>query len=128
MSKEFEVEGFKPGVLVAGADLSTHQHKAVALNNAGAVVLAGDGVLALGILKNAPILGEACEIDFDGISKAIIGGSVTNAGTKLAANASGQLIAAASAKHVVAILLVPSVAAGDKASVKVVGLAGQLLA
>lgn len=128
MSKEFEVEGFKPGVLVAGADLSAHQHKAVMLDTAGAVVLATAGALVLGILKNAPVLGEACEIDFSGISKAVIGAGVTNAGTKLASNGSGLLITAVSTNHVAAILLVPGVASGDKASVKIIGLSGQVLA
>lgn len=128
MSKEFEVPGFKPGVYVAGEDLSADQFKAVKLNNAGAVVKCGDGDLALGILKNAPILGEACEIDESGISKALIGGAVTNAMTKLASDANGKLIVAASGKHVVGVSAVGGLADGDKASVEVVGKAGALLA
>lgn len=128
MSKELEVAGFKPGVLVAGADLSSHQFKQVKLDNSGDVVLAGDGDLVLGTLQNKPIQGEACEIEMDGISKAVIGASVTNAGTKLASDASGKLITAVSAKHVAAIALYGGLADGDVVGVKVVGLSGQLLA
>lgn len=124
----FQVPGFKPGCLVAGADLSAKQFYAVKLNSAGEVVLAGDGELSIGLLQNKPVSGEACEIDMDGISKAVMGGTTANANTKLASDGNGKLITAASGKHVVAILLAPSAVSGDILSVKVVGAAGQLLA
>lgn len=127
MSNAYQVPGFKPGTFTAGADLSGHQFKSVKLNAAGNVVLCGDGELSLGILQNKPISGEACEIDMSGISKAIMGGIVANAGTKLASDLNGKLIAAVATKHVVAILLAPSAVDGDVLSVKVIGTSGQLL-
>lgn len=128
MSEAYEVPGFKPGVLVAGADLSAKQFQPVKLNSSGLVVLGGDGDLCLGILQNAPISGEACEIDMDGISKAVAGAALATPGTKLASNGTGKLIAAASAKHVVAVSLSTAGADGEILAVKIVGLSGQLLA
>ena len=120
MSKEFEVSGFKPGVLVAGADLSTHQYKPVAIDTDGDVILAVDGALAIGILQNKPLEGEACEIEMDGISKAVIGVSLTNAGTLLTpAATTGKLVAAASGDFVCAVQLAAGLADGDIAAVKV---------
>lgn len=128
MSNTPEVAGFKPGVLKAGADLSSHQFKGVKVADDGDVELAGDGNLIAGVLQNKPISGEACEIEFDGISKAISGAAIANAGTKLAVNASGLFIAAAQAKHVVAVNLTPSGGANELISVAVIGLKGHLLA
>lgn len=128
MSNAFEVAGFKPGVLKAGADLSSAQFLGVKLNNAGDVVLAGDGDLSIGVLQNKPILGEACEIEFDGLSKAVSGAAVANAGTKLATNAAGKYIAAVSTKHVVAVNLTPSGALDELFTVAVIGLKGHILA
>lgn len=128
MSKEYEVPGFKPGVLVAGSDLSTKQFLPVKVGTDGLVALSGEGEHAIGILQNKPVAGEACEIEMDGICKALMGDTIANAGTKLKADTDNRLVAAGSGDHVVAILLVPSVADGDLAAVKVVGAAGQLLA
>lgn len=123
-----EVAGFKPGVLDASVDLSAKQFHAVKVGAADhEATISGDGDLSLGILQNDPIAGEAAEIEMDGISKAVIGASVSR-GDKLAANAAGKLITAASAKHVVAIALEAGGADGEKISVKVIGSSGQLLA
>lgn len=120
MSKEYEVAGFKPGVLVAGADLSSHQFKPVALGTDGRVVLAVDGAFAIGILQNKPIENEACEIEMDGISKAVFGATLANAGTLLTpAAVTGKLVAAASGDFVCAVQLEPGLADGDVAAVKV---------
>jgi hypothetical protein len=128
MSKEFEVPGFKPGVLVAAADLSSYQYRAVKLNTSGEVALCGAGEAAIGILQNKPVAGEACEIDMDGISKAVMGATIANAGGKLASDANGKLVAAVSTNYVVAQLLTTAAADGVISSVKVIGSAGQLLA
>lgn len=127
MSKEYEVPGFKPGVLVAGADLSTHQFKPVAMGTDGRVVLAVDGALAIGILQNKPLANEACEIEMDGISKAVFGASLSNAGTVLTpAATTGKLVAATSGDFPCAIQLEPGLADGDIAAVKVLPIATPL--
>lgn len=128
MSNAFEVPGFKPGVLKAGADLSSLQFHAVKVAADGDVEACGAGEHACGILQNKPVANEACEIEFDGISKAVAGAAVANAGTKLMSNASSRLIAATSTNHVVAVNLTPAGADGDVFSVKVVGLDGHILA
>lgn len=128
MSTEFEVAGFKPGVLVAGEDLSSYQFHPVKVHTDGTVLKSGEGEYSVGILQNKPVAGEACEIDMDGISKGMIGDTIANAGTKLKADTDSRLVAAGSGDHVVAQLLVPSVVDGQLAAVKVIGAAGQLLA
>jgi len=122
-----EVPGFKPGILKAGADLSLSQFLAVKLDGNGDLVLAGDGDLAAAMLQNKPQTGQGCEIDMDGISKAVSGASFS-IGDKLAADANGKLITAASGKHVVAVALEAAANADEILTVKVVGLSGQLLA
>ncbi len=121
-----EVPGFRPGVFVAGADLSTSQYLAVKLDANGKLVLAGDGDLAAGILQEEPILDEAAEIDMDGVSKAVFGATVLP-GEELMSNAAGKLIpATGSTKRVVAVALIGG-AVDTLGSVKVVGLSGRAL-
>lgn len=124
----FEVTGFRPGVLKAGADLSDHQHRAVKLNNAGDVVKSTEGDRSIGILQNKPVSGEAAEIEMDGISKAVIGETIANAGGELMSDANGKLVAATSTNAVVALLIENGAADGEKKAVKVVGAAGRVLA
>lgn len=124
---EFEVAGFKPGVFEAGADLSALQFRAVKLDGSGNVVLCGAGERALAMLQNKPILGESAEIDMDGITKAEAGAAYA-VNVQLMSDANGRLITATSGNRVVAHSLKPAAALGDKVSVKVIGLAGALLA
>lgn len=86
--------------LVAAADLSTHQFKAVVIDSAGKAALPGaSGVAAAGILQNKPKAGEAATVNRAGISKAVAGGTY-DAGTLLmAATTTGKLIAATAALH-----------------------------
>jgi hypothetical protein len=91
----YEIPGFKLGVLLAGADLSTHQYKAVKVNGSGAVVLAAaltDG--CIGILQNAPTSGQPCEVMVDGVSKFKAGAGIT-AGAVLSCGTDGRPITAA---------------------------------
>lgn len=128
MSNAFEVAGFKPGVLKAGADLSAEQFTAVKVAADGDVEQCDAGERAIGILQNKPIDGEACEIEMDGISKAVAGAAVANAGTELASDDDGRLVAATSSDVVVAVNLTPAGGANQIFSVKVVGAAGRVLA
>lgn len=47
-----------------------------------------------GILQNAPVAGDACDVAFDGFCKATYGGTVT-AGDYLTTDSSGRLVTAA---------------------------------
>ena len=64
--------------LVAGIDLSTHQHKLIARNAAGDAVLMEnmEGFFA-GILRNKPKLDEHASLELIGITKGQTGGAVT---------------------------------------------------
>lgn len=80
--------------LVAAADLSAAQFRAVKVNSSGQVALAAAGEFAIGILQNKPTAGQTATVVTVGpVSKAVAGGSIT-AGALVAADASGKLKAA----------------------------------
>lgn len=83
--------------LAAGADLSTKQFRAVKVNSSGKAVVAGAGEFAIGILQNKPASGQAATIVYSGVSKGILGGSVT-AGATVAADSNGAFVDATEAK------------------------------
>lgn len=78
----------------AGEDLSAAQYRAVKFNANGEAVKAGAAEAAIGILQNAPKLGEYATIMVSGISKAVIGAVAVTPGTKLTPDANGALEAA----------------------------------
>lgn len=127
MSREFEVPGFKPGVLKAGADLSGDQFRAVSVAADGDVEGTGAGASAIGILQNKPVANEAAEIEVDGISKGVAGAAVANAGTELMSDANGKLIAATSGNRVIALNLTPASGDGAIMSVLVLGASGRAI-
>jgi hypothetical protein len=73
-----------------------------------------------GILQNKPKLGDAGDVCYSGISKAVYGGTVV-AGNLLTVDASGRLVAAATGNWVTAKAIVAGVL-GDVATVEVVPL------
>lgn len=82
---------------VAGADLSTHQYKAVIESTTAAkqCLLAGAAAARIvGILQNKPASGRPGAVMVNGLSKAVYGAAVA-AGDPLATDASGRLIPAA---------------------------------
>ena len=103
MSNAFEVAGFKPGVLKAGASLIGDQFRCVKVAADGDVERCGAGEASIGILQNKPILDEATEIEFDGISKAVSGAVMASAGIEVMSDASGRVIAATSGNRVVGV-------------------------
>jgi hypothetical protein len=86
----------------AGADLSASQFKVLKFDGSGNVVLCGLGENACGVLQNKPASGGAADAMLLGVSRALSGAAFA-AGAKLACDASGRLIGAASGQHVVAI-------------------------
>lgn len=102
------------GNAVAGADYSaaTNQFRAVKFDAAGALVLAGAGEAAAGILQNKPALGHAANVATGGQSKARAGGTIA-AGADVAVGANGLLVAATGARV--------NTSDGDAASDPVIG-------
>ena len=84
-----------PG-LTANADLSTHQFKVVSLQStAGVCQLAATSILiskVVGLLQNNPKLGDAAEVAYSGIAKAIAGTSTIAVGTVLAVNTTSRVV------------------------------------
>jgi hypothetical protein len=99
---------------IAGADLSTHQFKAVKLDASGNVILAAIGDPAIGILQNDPTLGQEASVAINGGPKAMAG-AVFAPQVKLMVDANGKLVTAvaAASRNVVAMSLESSAADGN---------------
>lgn len=82
--------------VVAGADLSAAQYKAIAIGG----TIAATGVAAIGILQNKPESGEDAQLGWHGRSRYRAGGAVS-AGAQLTVTTSGWFIAATSGTNVV---------------------------
>lgn len=75
--------------LKAGADLSSHKHKAVKLNSSGDVILASAlGETVVGVLVNDPTSGQAADVAYAGVVKMIAGATITPM-NKIATSAAG---------------------------------------
>lgn len=90
--------------LPAGADLTTKQYTAVVANSSGAAASAGAAAYVVGILQNEPNTGQPATIVYNGVSKAVCGGSVT-AGAKVTTDAAGKMVAATTGQAVVGVAL-----------------------
>ena len=107
----FDSGTFNKFSLPAGADLSAKQYHAVVADSNGALVAVGAGAYAVGLLQNKPASGQPGSFVFSGVSKAKLGGTVA-AGAKVAANASGAIVTAATGNTVIGIALAGG-ASGD---------------
>lgn len=97
----------------AAVDLSAAQFKAVKITAARAVNLANTGGEAIyGILQNKPTAGQAADVGFVGVSKAVAGAAV-NAGDYLMTDTSARMITATSTNHRVAQALEAASGAGQ---------------
>ena len=88
----------------AGADLRTSQYLGLKMSGAN-VVLAGNGERIVGVLQNKPNSGEAVEIQTLGITKGVLGDTVT-AGADVAMDASGRFVPAAGSDAIIGMCLV----------------------
>lgn len=89
----YEIPGFKLGVLPANADLSAKQYYGVKVVSGGIDVVSAAGGVAVGILQNKPVSGEAAEVTVLGVSKAIGSGALSK-GALVAFDSNGKLKAA----------------------------------
>ena len=109
------------GIFFAAQDLTDWQYKAVQLNSLNGAPMwqkppqSGSGIVQ-GILKNAPIAGGECIVQFQGIAKAILGGSSpilagrpvtidTADGTIIEGGAFGTTVQGGSPGDIISILL-----------------------
>lgn len=127
-SAAWESPSFYVGELEANADYSgissnpSKQYFAVTAIPASGTGVVGPAAISLastsgqaimGILQNNPQLAESAQVMVHGVSKAVIGASITSIGTILTTNASGQLIVAASTNYGVAMSLQAGVSSGQ---------------
>lgn len=111
-----------PGI-VAGSDLSAKQFHAVKLTGDKAVGAAGSADLALGVLQNDPLQGDAAAVAYAGVSKCKLGANVA-VGNRVAPDAAGALapvsagqfpigvaLEAGASGEIVSVLLIPNMIA-----------------
>lgn len=89
----YEIPGFKLGVLPANADLSSSQYLGMKVVAGGIDLMSTAGGVAIGILQNKPVSGEAAEVTVLGVSKAV-GGATLSKGAIVAFDSAGKLKAA----------------------------------
>lgn len=97
--------------LVCGAvSLATKQFYHVKLDNSGNVVICGVAAeKAIGILQNAPAIGEAALVRVFGPSKAVAGGTITLSGmTLVTTDNAGKVVAATTGGFPSGVALMPS--------------------
>lgn len=91
-----------------------------------AVTLASvSGQAIMGILQNNPQLAESAQVMVHGVTKAVVGASITSIGTILATNAAGQLVPALSGNFGVGKSLQAGVSSGQIISVLLYGYGKQ---
>lgn len=88
------------------------------------LLVAGANARSDGILQNAPVLGDSCDVAFSGICKAVLGGTVAS-GDFLTTDASARLVTATIGQLACAKALMAGVV-GDIATVRV--LPGTIIA
>jgi len=97
--------------VIAGADLSGAQYKAIAV--AGTVAAANDA--AIGILQNKPQSGEHASVAIKGKMKGVAGGTIS-AGGRIKVTTSGFILAVASGDGSCGKLGITAAASGDTVS------------
>jgi hypothetical protein len=99
---------FVVGHLVAAANYSaTGQYRGMVASASAdhtAVLASVAGQQIIGILRNEPESGEACEIVIEGIAKAVAGGTIVR-GDRLSVDANGALVASTGAGAIVGTAL-----------------------
>lgn len=110
----FEIPGHRI-TLVAAADLSASQHKAIAVDINGKAAIAGAGVKIAGLLRNDPNIGEEATIVTNNVAIGVAGAGGVAAGAELEVGAAGALITLAAGKP--AGIALAAAAAGEKVAV-----------
>lgn len=110
----------------AGADLSALQYTFVTVNSSGLAVGAAANSLAIGVLQNDPISGQAANIAHGGETKIKLGGTLTP-GALVEVGTAGVAVAATGAGSYVKGVLTKGGASGEIGSM-VILTAGPLSA
>ena len=113
----FQTPGYKLPAHAAGADLRTHQFKAVIISTStvNQVTLPAGGEKIAGVLQNKPNTNQAAEVVVDGVSKAIAGAAIAQ-GAEVEVDSAGKVITLAAGVSV-GIALIAASADGDIISV-----------
>lgn len=114
----FEQAGATRGFIVAGADLSAAQYRAVVLNGSGQAVrnsTAGGRVYA--VLQNNPAATRVCTLWRSGVTKMVAGAEIA-AGEEVSSDNQGRAIpAAVGSNHIIGVCVFGAANAGEICSV-----------
>jgi len=106
-----------PGLVCGATTLAAQQYKAVKLHTDGTVIIASaQGERVIGILQNAPAVGQAAEVAYAGISKVSCDAALTG-GAPVTTQSDGQVMDAAAADYVLGFAMVASGGADEIGSV-----------
>lgn len=100
----------------AGADLSSSFQRFITLNTSGKAVLPSAGAFAIGVTLDKAVSGAACPFQQLGIAQVIIGTGGLTPKDKVATDASGGAVTAATGNVILGVCVVGG-SAGDVASV-----------
>lgn len=111
----YEVFGFRTGTLLAAADHSANQYRCVALDAAGKIVLATvAGQKVIGVLQNAPLANQPCDIVHLGICPVKAGAAFANGAALMSGVTTGKPVTAATVGSTIIGFAVESAAAADE--------------
>lgn len=97
----------------AGQDLSAKQYRFVSMATDGQIDPTGDGLMAVGILQNAPATVDgAASVAILGPSR-VIAGAAFEEGVLLGSDSAGAAVTATSGEYILAIAKEPALAADD---------------
>lgn len=109
----FDQGNFQDFPLPASADLSAKQYRFITIDSSGNAAVSSRGALSAGILQDNPAAAtRAARVRPSGISKVVIGGSVT-AGQAIVSDANGAGVNASSADNAYMGFALTSGSSGD---------------
>lgn len=108
---QLEIPGFSWGVILAGADLSASQYRAVNLNSSVQAVVPSAGGRIVGIRQNKPTSGQAVTIVSSGVVLWEAGAAVT-AGANVSTDNAGRCVDQATTAFTHGVALAAAGAAG----------------
>ena len=101
----------------AGADLSAKTYFCATLDTSGNIVLAGDGVPVLGVIREGNTSGKPVTVLTGGVAKVSAGASF-NAGVMVASDANGQVVLATTGEYSIGMALEASGGINEIVSVR----------
>jgi hypothetical protein len=108
-----EANGTKLAGFVANADYTSSSPRFVTINSSGKAELTGAGLVADGVMTNAPDADEPANISGPGYRGDVESGGAVTAGDNVASDATGRAVTAAAGDYIVGRALEAATGAGE---------------